>query len=97
VSLARLWRWAAGGLQWRPGRRPPQAVRIRTVKLMHEALLRVRSGTLDLGVSGFRGFTISGIRVGSRVFFRGFGPADADVRLHPHDTGSLRRLAFPDP
>ena len=66
-------------------------------ELMHEGLLRLRPGTLDLGVSGFRGFMISGIRVGSRVFFRGFGPADADVRLHPHDTGSLRRLAFPDP
>jgi hypothetical protein len=31
------------------------------------------------------------------VFFRGFGPADANLRLHSDDAGSLGRLAFPAP
>jgi hypothetical protein len=64
---------------------------------MHEALLKLRPGILDLGLSGFRGFPIPGILLGSRVFFRGFAPADADLHSHRHDAGSLGRLVSPDP
>lgn len=61
---------------------------------MHEALLKLRPGTLGFGVPGFHDFGNSGR---SQVFFRGFGPVDANLHLHSDDAGSLWRLAFPDP
>lgn len=98
VLYGLLYRSAAGaageimgqgeGLQWRPGR--PNSNR----EQMHEALLKLRPGTLGFGVSGFHDFGNSGR---SQVFFRGFGPADANLRLHSDDAGSLGRLAFPAP